>query len=306
MQSVGRHSILRTQCSEVNPNVISKQDFCHQTVIFEEDEDGPEVPGRTLACADLRNLDWKGAVNFLLANDTTPSLSVQPEPYRRRRNRSQYTNRRSTSAATRLNITRIQTCEYHRINLVSPVIVETGSTAWKHANDLKVKLGSHCLFFNHPEYFQAAAKVLAMEYHRKCEQEAKVREDKERARSLLENVKAPTVGRRPSFCAPNKDAFKPSVWVSRENPRPLLQDMEEGKVSFSRVGVDRGSLLNVRPWNMDQLDQGGLELDDMEKNTGVRETYDKAHELLVNHFSSMDHQIRIPLVPILSPKEISE
>ncbi|VDD81289.1 unnamed protein product [Mesocestoides corti] len=262
------------------------------TVIFEESEGQSEYPNRSLKCSNYRKLPWLYELD-LQEDLVSPSRqSIMPD--RPRRNRSYFAGRNTASAATRESIYRIQNGDFHRINLASPVILATGSLAWKHANDIKVKLGSHCIYFNNSEYFKTAAKVIENEYNRKCEQQEKAREESEMSRMILQKVNSPSACCPPSFCSSSKSPYKISVWVPSS-----MMDRASSFLDVMRESGTSKPLFESRPWRKDDLEMNGLEEAGESSSTDdemtVKEAYKSAFQLLSSHLSNLEKNVHFLL-----------
>ncbi|KAH9283114.1 hypothetical protein ECG_04327 [Echinococcus granulosus] len=277
----------------------------YETTIFDDDEEASkslsQMPSRSLKCFDYRTLPW--LVPHDLRSSSTPIESHSGGSIHRRKKKGIHSSRSTGHAATTNSINKLQSADFRRVNLESRVILNTGHMAWKHADDVKVKLGSPCIYFNHPEFFKKVGKILAKEYKLKCRQEERRREEWEKSRKLLQSVRTAYTSGRPSFCAPTEKYSEESQCISTAR-RP---DSSPVRKSSRSSGTSR-PLFDPRPWRRDVLELDGD--DDVSRlsdpRTTISEVYANASELIDNHLDILDRQKLVELLPVVYSQRNSE
>lgn len=197
-------------------------------------------------------------------------------------------------------IRKIKSADFHRINLESRSILINGHMAWKHANDIKVKLGMSCIFFNNPEFFKHASKVFAKEYELRCAAEEKKREDWERTRGILQSASDIYKSGRPSLCAPPDKSEDNNICP----PLSKLLEKREQRQSSGNIMANK-LLFESHPWKknaksteVEENDDSGLS----DVQTSIIEVFDDAERLISNHLGELQKRHPVELLPFVLPK----
>ncbi|KAM7538178.1 hypothetical protein Aperf_G00000068598 [Anoplocephala perfoliata] len=253
----------------------------------------PKQLGRPVKSTDYRKLPWT------VSEKSRSSTLIQETHSTASARKSKKKLMSSVVSAEQEDVTKcirmIKSAQAHRINLESRSILVNGHIAWKHANDVKVKLGTSCIFFNNPEFFKRASKAFAKEYELKCTQQEKRREDWERTRNILQ--RASDIYKAGRLCAPSKK--------SEDNQRCLsLSKLIENRQSSGNIKVNT-LLFASHPWKksvkgteIEENDYSGLS----DTQTSMIEVFDDAERLISKHLRGPQERPPIELLPIVLPK----
>ncbi|VDM34773.1 unnamed protein product [Hydatigera taeniaeformis] len=277
----------------------------YETTIFDDDEEAsislPPTLSRSLKCSDYRTLPW--LTPYDLQSSTPPNESRSGGSAHHHKTKGVHSSRSAGHAATANSVSKLQTADFYCVNLESRFILNTGHMAWKHADNIKVKLGSPCVYFNHPEFFTKAGNIFAKEYNLKCRQEEKRREEWERARKIIQSARAAYTSGRPSFCVPAEKYTEDSQCnLTAERPK------NSPPRKSPRLSGNGKPLFDPRPWRRDVLE---LEADESgsrpsESRSPINEAYADAHELIDNHLRMLDRQKLIEVLPVVYPHQSGE
>ncbi|KAL5110092.1 hypothetical protein TcWFU_003383 [Taenia crassiceps] len=273
--------------------------------IFDDDKDISrslsQTLSRSLKCPDYRTLPW--LFSYDPRSSSARNENRSGSSARHHKKKSVPSSRSTSHVATTNSINKLKSANFCCINLESRFILDTDHLAWKHADDIKVKLGSPCVYFNHPEFFKKAEKVFAKEYKFKCRQEEKRREEWEKTRKLTQSVGAAYTSGRPIFCAFTEKYPKENQCIpTAEQPKKSVTQKGSRSSGTSRP------LFNPRPWRREVLE---LEGDDdvsrpSETQSTIGEVYANASELIDNRLEILDRQKLIQLLPIVYPQRNGE
>ncbi|VDL94008.1 unnamed protein product [Schistocephalus solidus] len=256
--------------------------------IFNDDE--PIVYVGNLECTNYRKLAWK-------ANDEddaegsldTDNGLILPKP-----NAETHINLRTKNLTDLVpddrcleDIRAVSAC---RVNIASPVIMQSGADGHRHAENMRCLFGSTCLLFNSPQYLKTAGETIQQVYESRILHEEAARQQQEKARCLFEELRLAEKRhgslRQPSFCA-ESESMEPEIKAEDR----IQQDSVEKKIMR---GFDIS--WKLPSGRISSLSEGLLEMPEeiirLESHrvpaSSIEKAYSEASELLATHLSRLD------------------
>ncbi|KAL7065040.1 hypothetical protein AAHC03_05238 [Spirometra sp. Aus1] len=259
--------------------------------IFNDDE--PMVHVGSLECPNYRKLAWKvddedDAEGSSDSDNGVVSQKPNAETHVNLRNKN-----RTDLVPDDKCLEEIRSVSACRVNIASPVIMQSGAEGHRHAENMRCLFGSTCILFNSPGYLKTAGETIQQVYESRILHEEAARQQQERARCLFEELRLAEQRhaslRRPSFCTESESVESGSKTDDKDQQDDAGQTLMHG--------FDIG--LKLPSGRLSTLSEGVLEIPEeiirlgsrrLPSASAIEKEYSEASELLATHLSRLDNR----------------